>query len=117
MARVLPTPLTTQVTGHSARVELQPGASLTDFQGHFAQFALLPGVTQIDWAIRFARQLLATPTRFSGMEVIKFQEPIEPDMRVTLELNWLADKNKLTFSYSSPKGVHSSGRIKLEPDA
>ncbi|MCF1427579.1 MAG: 3-hydroxyacyl-ACP dehydratase [Shewanella sp.] len=117
MARVLPTPLTTEVTGHSARVELAPDATLTDFQGHFEQFSLLPGVTQIDWAIRFACQLLATPQKFCGMEVIKFQKPIKPGMQVTLELNWLADKNKLTFSYNSAKGMHSSGRIKLEPNA
>ncbi len=117
MVRVLPQILHSDVQGNTARIELQPDADLLDFQGHFPQFALLPGVTQIDWAIRFAAALLSTDGRFAGMEVIKFQEPITPGARVTLELSWAEDKQKLTFSYSSPLGMHSSGRIKLEPNA
>ncbi|WP_428195219.1 3-hydroxyacyl-ACP dehydratase [Aliivibrio kagoshimensis] len=86
---------------------------IVDFKGHFPQQPILPGVTQIDWAIYYAAGLLGAPTQFMGMEVIKFQNAILPNLRLQLHLSWLAEKNKLYFHYLSADGVHSSGRILL----
>ncbi|MCG9580174.1 3-hydroxyacyl-ACP dehydratase [Vibrio tubiashii] len=92
-------------------------ADILDFRGHFTDFPLLPGVSQIDWALYYAVEQLNTPPTFKGMEVIKFQEPILPDMTVNLALNWDETKQKLAFKYSSQQDerlvIHSSGKMKL----
>ncbi|EPN4931889.1 3-hydroxyacyl-ACP dehydratase [Vibrio fluvialis] len=117
MIKRKPTLLATDIQPSQATLSLRVDADILDFSGHFPQFALLPGVSQIDWAIFYACELLSTPDQFKGMEVIKFQEPILPDMEVTLTLNWDADKQKLAFQYRSKRDghpvVHSSGKMKL----
>ncbi|EKO3454380.1 3-hydroxyacyl-ACP dehydratase [Vibrio fluvialis] len=117
MIKRKPTLLATDIQPSQATLSLRVDADILDFSGHFPQFALLPGVSQIDWAIFYACELLSTPDQFKGMEVIKFQEPILPDMEVTLTLNWDADKQKLAFQYLSERDghpvVHSSGKMKL----
>ncbi|OAN11012.1 3-hydroxyacyl-ACP dehydratase [Photobacterium jeanii] len=113
MTKRKPTIVDQVVSDNKATLTLKVDADIADFQGHFAQFALLPGVTQIDWATHYGQALLNAAPQFAGMEVIKFQEPITPDMTVTLNLEWVADKKKLYFSYQSEAGTHSSGRIKL----
>ncbi|ENH7109624.1 3-hydroxyacyl-ACP dehydratase [Vibrio fluvialis] len=117
MIKRKPTLLATDIQPSQATLSLRVDADILDFSGHFPQFALLPGVSQIDWAIFYACELLSTPDQFKGMEVIKFQEPILPDMEVTLTLNWDADKQKLAFQYCSERDghpvVHSSGKMKL----
>lgn len=102
-----------QINANKVILTLQLDAEITDFEGHFPDYPLLPGVTQIDWAIFYGKKLLNTGTRFAGMEVIKFQEPILPSSIVLLTLTWDAEKEKLHFSYSSKASQHSSGRIKL----
>ncbi|WP_063658295.1 hypothetical protein [Aliivibrio fischeri] len=90
---------------------------ILDFTGHFPNYPLLPGVTQVDWAIHYAKHYLNTHSNFKGMEVLKFQEPILPNMEVELELKWDIEKSKLYFTYRSNKGDtvsnHASGRIVL----
>ncbi|MUJ36201.1 3-hydroxyacyl-ACP dehydratase FabZ family protein [Aliivibrio fischeri] len=90
---------------------------ILDFTGHFPNHPLLPGVTQVDWAIHYAKHYLNVHPNFKGMEVLKFQEPILPNMEVELELKWDIEKSKLYFTYRSNKGDtvsnHASGRIVL----
>ena len=92
-------------------------ADIAYFNGHFTHFPLLPGVTQLDWAVYYAAEYLNTSDSFQGMEVIKFQEPIFPDAKVSLALSWNAERQKLTFKYTSLRDelpiVHSSGRFIL----
>lgn len=112
-------PTIIDVTTEDAQTTLlfKADADILDFRGHFTHFPLLPGVSQIDWALFYAVKYLNTPPTFKGMEVIKFQEPILPDAKVTLTLNWDCDKQKLAFKYTSQQGerlvVHSSGKMKL----
>lgn len=86
---------------------------VADFKGHFPDFPILPGVSQIDWVIFYGQTLLHCPEQFSGMEVIKFQEPIFANSDILLSLKWDADKGKLYFKYTSIGKQHSSGRINL----
>lgn len=117
MEKRKPTITRTEVKENNAVLEFKVDADILDFRGHFAHFPLLPGVSQIDWALHYAIETLQTPSVFKGMEVIKFQEPIRPDMNVTLELSWDESKQKLTFKYSSLRDeqivTHSSGKMKL----
>ncbi len=112
-----PTILNVETTQSASTITMQVDADILDFRGHFTHFPLLPGVSQIDWALFYAIEYLHIPPTFKGMEVIKFQEPILPDMRVNLALNWDEEKQKLTFKYSSQQGdrlvIHSSGKMKL----
>ena len=73
---------------------------------------ILPGVVQVDWAIRFAEEYLGIPTgRFTGMKALKFSAPIQPDLRLTLELRWRPDTHRLEFTYLSQSQKYSSGQM------
>lgn len=112
-----PTILEVETSESTSTITMKVDAEILDFRGHFTDFPLLPGVSQIDWALFYAIEYLNTPPTFKGMEVIKFQEPILPDMCVNLSLSWDAEKQKLAFKYSSQQGdrlaIHSSGKMKL----
>jgi 3-hydroxymyristoyl/3-hydroxydecanoyl-(acyl carrier protein) dehydratase len=109
-----PSILSQLIDGDSATLTLGVDSDIYDFSGHFAQFPLLPGVTQIDWVMHYAKQILKISAPFSGMEVIKFQQPILPGAQVQLTLNWDSNRHKLAFQYAAVDGaIHSSGKIKL----
>ena len=99
--------------GKGVIISMRTDDDIIDFQGHFTKQPLLPGVTQIDWAIFYGIKYLGALTSFLGMEVIKFQNAIQPNTQIELQLSWQAEKNKLYFTYVSSEGVHSSGRILL----
>lgn len=103
------------VKENSATLLLHIDPEIDYFDGHFNHYPILAGVVQLDWAIFYGGQLLSCDTVFSGMEVIKFQQPILPNMTILLTLRWEKEKQKLYFSYTSGENNnHSSGRIKLE---
>ncbi|MGF1734849.1 3-hydroxyacyl-ACP dehydratase [Photobacterium satsumensis] len=112
-----PTVISQYQDGDSAELVLRIDPQLTGFEGHFPSYPILPGVTQIDWAVYFSQRILGTPTVFAGMDVIKFQEPIQPNQDVQLALSWNSEKAKLHFRYTSDDEgnlvTHSSGRIAL----
>ena len=86
-------------------------AELIYFEGHFPDNPILPGIVQVHWAEAYGRQFLAVEGVFDRLEVIKFQQVITPGTDVTIRFSYDAIKGKLSFSYESDKGAHSSGRI------
>ncbi|KAB7895549.1 hydroxymyristoyl-ACP dehydratase [Serratia sp. Leaf50] len=100
-------------TDTGVTLELMLPAELFWFQGHFPGQPILPGVTQLHWVMEYARQELALAGEFAGFDVLKFQQPLLPEQRVTLTLHWLAEKNKLTFNYQVGDRQASSGKINL----
>ncbi|MAB97260.1 MAG: AMP-binding protein, partial [Pseudomonadaceae bacterium] len=65
-----------------------------------------------------ARQLIADlPPRFTGMEVLKFQQLMRPGDRVQLSLRFDANRSKLYFSFTNSNAPCSSGRILLAQHA
>lgn len=110
-----PTILEQSITDNTAKLLLKIDPVITYFDGHFNNYPILAGVAQIDWAIYYGKKLFVINGMFSGMEVIKFQQPILPNMTILLTLTWDAQKQKLYFSYASEEdNNHASGRIKLE---
>lgn len=104
------------VIENGAKLLLRIDPEIAYFDGHFDNYPILAGVVQLDWAIHYGKTLLSANSVFDGMEVIKFQQPILPNMLVLLTLRWEKEKNKLYFSYTSGENSnHASGRIKLEP--
>ncbi|GLP97033.1 3-hydroxyacyl-ACP dehydratase [Paraferrimonas sedimenticola] len=94
-------------------VQLYVPAKIVYFEGHFDSNPILPGVVQLDWALYYFNKLSQSEMQFGGADVIKYQQPILPDARVTLTLQWLPKVGKLTFKYLSDVGVHASGKLKL----
>ncbi|MEP4888963.1 MAG: AMP-binding protein [Aliiglaciecola sp.] len=84
---------------------------LVYFDGHFDQAPILPGVVQVHWAQKYAAEYFAIAGRFSHLEVIKFSNIIQPDDQIEIVLTFNPQKQKVSFSYRSDKGLHSSGRI------
>lgn len=99
-------------------LELFTTPTLDYFPGHFPGYPILPGVVQVDWAIRFAREHLGIPaTGFSALRALKFSAPVRPGASLTLRLSWLADKQRLDFSFSGETRVVSSGQVVFAAEA
>jgi acyl-CoA synthetase (AMP-forming)/AMP-acid ligase II len=94
-----------------AKLQLTIPADLFYFDGHFDQAPILPGVVQVDWAIAIGRRYFDLPPVFRAVNMLKFQQVIRPEQTVTLELNYDAEKETLSFRYTSAVGPHASGRI------
>ncbi|GLS83170.1 3-hydroxyacyl-ACP dehydratase [Paraferrimonas haliotis] len=109
-----PQVLAKQVSATSACLSLHIPAQLLFFKGHFEGTPILPGVVQMDWAIHYAKQLMVPDFRFAGADVIKYQQPIKPDMQLQLQLDWDEARQKLTFSYHSDLGNHATGKLKSQ---
>ncbi|HKP94990.1 MAG TPA: hypothetical protein VJ385_04460, partial [Fibrobacteria bacterium] len=91
-------------------LDLDVPAELEHFRGHFPRLALLPGVVQLDWAIREGARLFGPFGPFRGLQALKFQRPILPGMRISLELAPLKDRSGVAFKYDSKEGRHASGQ-------
>ena len=107
-------PLTAVEQDGEWQLELVVPLDLAHFTGHFPQTPVLPGVVQVDWAQQLARSLIKDlPPRFSGMEVLKFQQLVRPGDQLQLTLRFDATRGKLYFAFSNGEAACSSGRILL----
>ncbi|NKF49968.1 3-hydroxyacyl-ACP dehydratase [Shewanella sp. WXL01] len=111
----LPRVISAQTQDNTAIVELFVGDDIEYFKGHFDGHPLLPGVVQLDWVLHFFKAHLISNFQFKGCDVIKYQQPILPNMQVTLTMVWKSERSKLEFKYSSASGNHASGKIKVLP--
>lgn len=107
-----------QPEAHQLRLQLDVPATLGWFSGHFPTQPILPGVAQLDWVMAYGLEL-APGMRFSAIDCVKFQRPIVPGSKLELNLQWDAQRNVLSFSYTllTEQGEipASSGKIKLCP--
>jgi acyl-CoA synthetase (AMP-forming)/AMP-acid ligase II/3-hydroxymyristoyl/3-hydroxydecanoyl-(acyl carrier protein) dehydratase len=94
-------------------IELVVPPDLLYFDGHFTVAPVLPGVVQVDWALHYGRLHFGLAGAFAGINALKFQQMIRPNVPVRLELSWDAVKGSLNFRYFSEAGAHASGRILL----
>lgn len=95
-------------------LQLNVPPDLAYFSGHFPTAPVLPGVVQVKWAMELGLRLLNLPTRFAGMEVLKFQQLVRPGDRISLALRFDAERSKLYFAFRNGDAPCSSGRIVLE---
>lgn len=96
-------------TAAVAEIDIVPQLRVLD--GHFPGAPVLPGVAQLHWAILLGRQAFGLSGRFLRAEQLKFQLPIQPPLRVAIELEWQQERSALGLRFVSPLGTHSSGRI------
>jgi acyl-coenzyme A synthetase/AMP-(fatty) acid ligase/3-hydroxymyristoyl/3-hydroxydecanoyl-(acyl carrier protein) dehydratase len=94
-------------------LQLSVPPDLAYFSGHFPKAPVLPGVVQVEWALNLGRQLLNLPDKFTGMEVLNFQQLVRPGDEVQLHLRFDPERGKLYFAYRNDTATCSSGRILL----
>lgn len=98
--------------GRHIHLEVFVSSGIEHFRGHFPGFGVLPGVVQIDWAVRLARHFFQIPTHtFRGMEQIKFQAMVLPEMTLQLVLDWDSNLGRLSFAYQEGFKKYASGRL------
>ncbi|MFZ5442816.1 MAG: AMP-binding protein [Myxococcota bacterium] len=106
-----PTPTWTARTATRATLALNITRDLRVLDGHFPGTPVVPGVAQLDWAIGWGREAFGFSGPLQRLDALKFQRLMLPGHEVQLELEWNAEKRALTFKFSSPKGVYSSGKV------
>lgn len=116
MSQTIPTIIDTEIIApDSLRLVLKIDADLDFFDGHFPTTPILPGVTQVHLAEYYGRkfmpELIPAQENFSSLEALKFQEVIRPGNTITLDLNYITEKQKLYFKFSSANVQYSAGRI------
>jgi len=93
--------------------ELDVPEDLAQLEGHFEAFPVVAGVVQLGWVLAAASEWLEAPLRLSGLESLKFPEPLRPGRRVTLALERSADGRQLRFRIHAGRSVYASGRALL----
>jgi 3-hydroxymyristoyl/3-hydroxydecanoyl-(acyl carrier protein) dehydratase len=100
-----------RVVPPSAELELRITPELECFKGHFPGVPVVAGVVQVKWAIDFGSRYLGPCGDLVGMDVLKFQQVMGPDLIVTLSLTWTKEDGKLEFAYRAGDVRFSSGRL------
>lgn len=83
--------------------------------GHFDAQPVVPGVTLVHWAIQLARRLFALEADFTGLERLRFPQPLLPGdrFRLTLARRRIKESESLMITCESARGQHASGRLTL----
>lgn len=95
------------------RIDMRIQPELAFFAGHFPGLPILPGVVQLHWAMLYGREYTPATGVFLSMENIKFLAVVLPEMRLSLSLDWQAEKQVLSFEYASADKKYSAGRMLL----
>ena len=101
----------TQPEGLQLSLHLSP--QLVWFRGHFPGTPILAGVAQVHIAMQLASEHLPLQGTFTRLEMLKFQQPLRPGQRVTLELRWEVARRRLHFQFLLAGAPASSGRLQL----
>ncbi|WP_426415348.1 hypothetical protein [Aestuariirhabdus sp. LZHN29] len=105
--------ITKRTDSTELHLELELPTDLIWFEGHFPQHPVLPGVVLVHWAVHFGRELTGLDDQFCGMERVKFQQLVQPNSRLHLNLAYNAQRHQLQFRYHNTTGDIASGRITL----
>jgi 3-hydroxymyristoyl/3-hydroxydecanoyl-(acyl carrier protein) dehydratase len=100
-----------ELTAEKAHFEVYVSPHLLVFDGHFDKLPVLPGVAQVDWAITIGRRSFGIRGPFQRLEAVKFHRLYQPGALLSLEMEWRAERDLLTFKFTSVAGSHSSGRV------
>ena len=82
------------------------------FDGHFPEFKLLPAVAQFEIITRFSKKYFKTQRYIPNIKRIKFSNPILPDSKLRLDLEYKTEKGVVSFNMAdadNAEHVYSSG--------
>ncbi len=114
MKKLFPTLLQQQNRDQGISLLLDISADLHYFDGHFPDAPVLAGVAQLDWAVQFSQQFLLGNRQVVSVEVLKFQQMVQPGCQLLLELD-VQKADTSTFSYRCDERTVASGRLKWGP--
>jgi acyl-coenzyme A synthetase/AMP-(fatty) acid ligase/3-hydroxymyristoyl/3-hydroxydecanoyl-(acyl carrier protein) dehydratase len=97
--------------------ELDVPDDLAALEGHFPGRPLVPGVVQLGWVVETAAAGLGRPLRLTGIETLKFPEPLRPGHRVQVAVSFVQGSGRLRFQVRSGARVHAVGRARMDDDA
>ena len=89
------------------------------FNGHFPEFKLLPAVAQFEIITRFSRKYFKTQRYVPTIKRIKFSNPIRPDTKIHLDLEYKTEKGSVSFTMEDAEvegKVYSSGSFSVIPE-
>ncbi len=112
-AKTNPDVLEERQDGSSIELDIFVSSDLFQFQGHFPGHPIMPGVGQLDWAVCYAIDLFDLSQDVVEVSQLKYRELMGPDIKVTLKLDYQADKKRVMFSYFTEDQKFSSGILKL----
>ena len=84
---------------------------LVYFKGHFAHFPLVPGVIELQWVKELAARFEWGNRPIIRVENLKYQQFVRPHDHISVELQYDANKDKLSFKLTHAEAVCASGRI------
>jgi 3-hydroxymyristoyl/3-hydroxydecanoyl-(acyl carrier protein) dehydratase len=93
------------------RLQLALPPELMVFRGHFDEAAVVPGVAQVHWAVQFACQYLGLAPGAQDVLNIKFVRPMLPGATPELQLDWDAERQRLSFRYADATGPYSQASL------
>lgn len=105
---------TLSLSEYNMQFQFSVNPDLFWFEGHFDDFPILAGVAQIDWVMMLVKQYFPNSGHFSGIQQVKYQQPIFPKEVITLTIELNSEKSILTFEYENDRETKSSGKIKLQ---
>jgi len=96
---------------YKRHISLEVPERLVFLEGHFDDFPLVPGVVMVQWAIEQARACFGPCHGFRGVERLKFQRPLWPGTRCTLQLEY--KDGTIIFRLASRQAQHAAGRLRF----
>jgi hypothetical protein len=109
----VPTSMEERRSADTLTRRLEVPDDLAQLDGHFDDFPVVPGVVQLGWVLDAAAAWCGRPPKLSGLEALKFPEPLRPGRQVTLELRGGGGGEVLRFRIYAGRSVYASGRALL----
>jgi acyl-coenzyme A synthetase/AMP-(fatty) acid ligase len=90
--------------------------NLAYLPGHFDEFPVVAGVVQLRWVMDAATELLGERPGTTGLEALKFPEPLLPGQILDLEVEFTAPGGPIRFRLFDGERTFSTGRWRLGAD-
>ena len=115
MINKLPVILCLREHDHSVELDCLIQTGLIWFRGHFPGSPVLPGVVQLHWALQFANRYFDLDQSSASQHTVKFRRIIQPEQKVTLQLEHDIRAKRLKFKFFDDRHIYSSGTFVINP--
>lgn len=104
------------IDGNELLYTIEHPSNYRYFDGHFPEIKLLPAVAQVDWVLRMFSKNYSEDISIIGIPRLKFKNPIFPNKKVSVKINYDKDRKTVAFKYFDEISniIYSNGKIVLE---